>query len=57
MLILNGSELVSRLMGCGYPEEAAVDICRKYASDGDFTGLEAFVRSNELLYDDRKQYV
>lgn len=56
-MILNGTELVERLMVCGYPEEAAVDICRKYASAGDFSGLEAFVRSNELLYDDRKQYV
>lgn len=56
-MILNGSELVGRLMACGFTESSAVDVCQKYAADGNFSGLEEFVHSQELLYDDRKQYV
>lgn len=57
MLIIDGSKYIQRLMDCGWMETSAVEICQKFAADGDFSGLEAFVRSNELLYDDRKQYV
>lgn len=56
-LILNGSELVARLVACGFTEPTARDTCEKYAAEGDFSGLERFIRQNELLYDDRKQYV
>ena len=56
-LILNGSELVARLVACGFTESTARDTCEKYAAEGDFSGLERFIRQNELLYDDRKQYV
>ena len=56
-LILNGSELVARLVACGFTESNAKDACEKYAAEGDFSGLERFIRQNELLYDDRKQYV
>ena len=57
ILILNGSELIARLVACGFTESAARDTCEKYAAEGDFSGLERFIRQNELLYDDRKQYV
>ena len=57
ILILNGSELIARLVACGFTESAARDTCEKYAAEGDFYGLERFIRQNELLYDDRKQYV
>lgn len=56
-LILNGAELVARLVACGFTESAARDTCEKYAAEGDFSGLEGFIRQNELFYDDRKQYV
>lgn len=56
-MILNGSELVARLVACGITESTARDTCEKYAAEGDFSGLEQFIRQNELLYDDRKQYV
>lgn len=56
-MILNGSELVARLVACGFTESNAKDACEKYAAEGDFSGLERFIRQNELLYDDRKQYV
>lgn len=56
-MILNGSELVNRLISCGFTEPNAWDICMKYASNGDFSGLKEFIRQQELLYDDRKQYV
>ena len=55
-MILNGSELVARLMACGWMETSAKDTCEKYAAEGDFSGLERFIRQNELLYDDRKEY-
>ena len=56
-LILNGAELVARLVACGFTQSTARDTCEKYAAEGDFSGLERFIRQNELLYDDRKQYV
>lgn len=56
ILILNGSELVARLVACGFTESSAKDTCEKYAAEGDFSGLERFIRQNELLYDDRKEY-
>ena len=56
-MILNGSELIARLVACGLTEPAARDTCEKYAAEGDFSGLEGFIRQNELFYDDRKQYV
>jgi len=48
-LILNGSELVARLVACGFTESTARDTCEKYAAEGDFSGLERFIRQNELL--------
>ena len=56
-LILNGSELVARLVACGFTESSAWDICMKYAADGNYSGLEGYIHQQELLYDDRKQYV
>ena len=56
-LILNGSELVARLVACGFTESSAWDICMKYATDGNYSGLEGYIHQQELLYDDRKQYV
>lgn len=57
VLILNGSELIKRLINCGFSEFTAWDICTKFAADGDYSGLKEFIRQQELLYDDRKQYV
>ena len=57
ILIFNGSELVKRLVACGYTESKATDICQKYAADGDFSGLLKFIKFVEMLMDDRKQYV
>lgn len=56
-MILNGSELVARLVACGFTESGAWDICMKYAADGNYSGLEGYIHQQELLYDDRKQYV
>nr|DAU71626.1 MAG TPA: hypothetical protein [Caudoviricetes sp.] len=56
-LILNGAELVTRLVACGFTKSTARDICEKYAAEGDFSGLEGYIHQQELLYDDRKQYV
>ena len=56
-LIINGSELVGRLIDCGFTESTAWDTCMKYAADGDFSGLKEYIRQQEILYDDRKQYV
>lgn len=56
-MILNGSELVKRLIDCGYTESSATDICQKYEADGDFSGLLKFVKFVEMLMDDQKQYV
>ena len=57
ILIFNGTELVRRLMKCGYTESSATDICQKYAADGDFSGLLKFIKFVEMLMDDQKQYV
>lgn len=57
LLILNGSELIKRLINCGFTESSAWDICMKYAADGNYSGLEGYIHQQELLYDDRKQYV
>lgn len=57
VLILNGSELIKRLINCGFSEFTAWDICTKFAADGDYSGLKEFIRQQELLYNDRKQYV
>lgn len=56
-MILNGAELVTRLVACGFTKSTARDICEKYAAEGDFSGLEGYIHQQELLYDDRKQYV
>ena len=56
-MILNGSELVARLVACGFTESSAWDICMKYATDGNYSGMEGYIHQQELLYDDRKQYV
>lgn len=56
-MILNGSELIKRLINCGFTESNAWDICMKYAADGNYSGLEGYIHQQELLYDDRKQYV
>lgn len=57
LLIIDGSKYIQRLMDCGWMETSAVEICQKFAADGDFSGMKEFVRQQELLYDDRKQYV
>ncbi len=57
ILILNGAELVARLVACGFTESSAWDICMKYSADGNYSGLEGYIHQQELLYDDRKQYV
>lgn len=49
-MILNGSELVARLVACGFTESTARDTCEKYAAEGDFSGLERFIRQNELFF-------
>lgn len=56
-MIIDGSKYIQRLMDCGWMETSAVEICQKFAADGDFSGLKEFIRQQELLYDDRKQYV
>lgn len=49
-------EYIERLVDCGYTEENAIQICRRYADKGDWIGMESFMRLNELLYNDIKQY-
>ena len=56
-MIIDGTKYIRRLMDCGWIEASAVEICQKFAADGDLTGLKEFVRQQELIYDDRKQYV
>lgn len=56
ILLVNGSELVKRLVACGYTASSAEDICQRYAAAGNFSGLETFIKQIELLYDDRKEY-
>ena len=55
-MLVNGSELVKRLVACGWTASSAEDICQRYAAAGDFSGLETFIKQMELLYDDRKEY-
>lgn len=52
----NGHEMISRLTRCGFTEPNAVDLCMKYAAEDRWAELEAYIRANELLYDDWKQY-
>lgn len=52
----NGRELIDRLVKCGFTESNAVDICMRYASGNRWDDLEDYVRGNELLYNDWKQY-
>lgn len=52
----NGSELVKRLMDCGFSESNALDLCMRYAANNQWDELEKYIHTNELLYDDRKQY-
>lgn len=56
-MITNGKELIERLISCGFTENNAKNVCEKYALNGDINELKAFVRAQELIYDDRKQYV
>lgn len=50
------ADKVNRLIACGFTEQNALDIYYKYAARGDWDGLEKFIRSCELLYDDQKEY-
>jgi len=52
----NGRELIDRLVACGFTESNATDICFKYAADNRWNDLMDYVRANELLYNDWKQY-
>lgn len=56
-MIANGREYIDRLRACGMSESSATDICYKYAAQDDEEGLAELVRANELLYDDRREYV
>lgn len=51
-----GRLFIDRLIACGFTEGNAIDICYKYAANEDWAGLESYIRSAELLFDDRKQY-
>jgi hypothetical protein len=53
---VNGSELVKRLVACGWTISNATDACFQYAAEGKFSELEAFIRQQELLFDDRREY-
>lgn len=55
-MITTGREYIDRLRACGMSESSATDICYKYAAQDD-EGLAELVRANELLYDDRREYV
>jgi len=52
----NGRELIDRLVACGFAYSNATDICHHYAADNKWQDLMDYVRANELLYNDRKQY-
>lgn len=52
----NGSILIDRLVKCGFTVSNATDICMRYAADNRWNDLEDYVRANELLYNDWKQY-
>ncbi len=56
ILLVNGSELVKRLVACGWTTSNAADTCFQYAAEGKFSELEAFIRQQELLFDDRREY-
>lgn len=56
-MITTGREYIDRLRACGMSESSATDICYKYAAQDDEEGLSELVRANELLYDDRREYV
>ena len=56
ILLVNGSELVKRLVACGWTTSDAADTCFQYAAEGKFSELEAFIRHQELLFDDRREY-
>lgn len=56
ILLVNGSELVKRLVACGWTTSNATDACFQYAAEGKFSELEAFIRQQELLFDDRREY-
>ena len=56
ILLVNGSELVKRLVACGWTASNATDTCFQYAAEGKFSELEAFIRQQELLFDDRREY-
>lgn len=55
-MIVNGTELVERLIACGFSREKAEEVCRRHFSGGNYSELEALVRRAELFYDDRKEY-
>lgn len=47
---------IRRLISCGFTAKNAEDIYSKYEAKNDWNGLSDFVRTCELLYDDRKEY-
>ena len=56
-MIVNGAELINRLVACGFTVSNATDACFRYAAEGDFSGLERFIREQEQAYDDWREYV
>lgn len=52
----NSKELIERLVKCGFSESNATEIYMKYAADNRWKDLEDYIRANELLYNDWKQY-
>ena len=55
-MILNGMKLIERLVSCGWTTSDAADTCFQYAAEGKFSELEAFIRQQELLFEDRREY-
>lgn len=47
---------IERLIACGFTEANAVALYMGYMEHSDAEGLEKFVRSTELIFDDRSEY-
>lgn len=54
--MVNTVEMIERLMRCGYRDDTAMEICRRYLTEQDAEGLTVFVRTSELMTDDRREY-
>lgn len=54
---MNGEKgYIERLVACGFTEANAAAIYCNYVSMSDWDGLETFVRTSELIYDDSVEY-